>query len=82
MTGNDRENRNNQVPPREREHTGDTRERDTGDEARRLDREYTGDAVNARTDELDRELNQDADRLRRKLVTDPAETPADGEHKQ
>lgn len=35
------------------------------DEARRLDREYTGDAVNARTDELDDELHDDAEQLRR-----------------
>lgn len=36
------------------------------DEAARLDREYTGDSVNARTDELKKELNQETDRLQRK----------------
>ncbi len=39
---------------------------ENNDEARRLDREYTGDAVNARTDELDKELQQDTHRLQRK----------------
>ncbi|MEO5732544.1 MAG: hypothetical protein ABIQ87_02500 [Rubrivivax sp.] len=38
------------------------------DEAARLDRERTGDAVNARTDELKKELNQETDRLQRKYV--------------
>jgi len=38
------------------------------DEAARLDREYTGDSVNARTDELKKELNHGADQLQRKYV--------------
>lgn len=37
-------------------------------EAERLDREYTGDAVNARTDELMNELNDQTDKLRDKYV--------------
>ena len=36
------------------------------DEAARLDREYTGDAVNARTPELKEELNKETDQLKRK----------------
>lgn len=36
------------------------------DEAARLDREYTGDSVNARTDELKNELNRETDQLQRK----------------
>jgi hypothetical protein len=36
------------------------------DEAARLDREYTGDSVNARTDELKKELNRETDQLQRK----------------
>jgi len=38
------------------------------EEAARLDREYTGDSVNARTDELKKELDREADRLQRKYV--------------
>jgi len=38
------------------------------DEAARLDREYTGDAVNARTHELKEELEQETDQLQRKYV--------------
>ncbi len=38
------------------------------DEAARLDRERTGDSVNARTDELKKELDREADRLQRKYV--------------
>lgn len=36
------------------------------DEAARLDREYTGDSVNARTPELKKELKQETAQLRRK----------------
>ncbi|MDQ3617674.1 MAG: hypothetical protein M3374_03000 [Pseudomonadota bacterium] len=36
------------------------------DEAARLDREYTGDSVNARTDELKKELKRETDQLQRK----------------
>lgn len=36
------------------------------DEAARLDREYTGDAVNARTDELKKDLDRETEQLRRK----------------
>ncbi len=36
------------------------------DEAARLNREYTGNAVNARTDELEKELNRETEELRRK----------------
>lgn len=38
---------------------------DDNDEARRLDREYTGDAVNARTHELKEELNAETEQLKR-----------------
>jgi hypothetical protein len=38
------------------------------EEAARLDRERTGDSVNARTDELKKELDREADRLQRKYV--------------
>ncbi len=47
------------------------------DEAARLDRERTGDAVNARTDELQKELDREADRLQRKYV-EPGKPEADG----
>ncbi len=51
-----------------------------GEEAARLDRERTGDAVNARTDELKKELNQQAEELQRKYVE--SEKPeADGKKK-
>lgn len=36
------------------------------DEAARLDREYTGDSVNARTDELKNDLNRETHQLQRK----------------
>ncbi len=36
------------------------------DEAARLDRQYTGDAVNARTHELKQELNRETEILQRK----------------
>ncbi len=36
------------------------------DEAARLDREYTGDSVNARTDELKKELDRETEQLQRK----------------
>ncbi len=38
------------------------------DESARLDREYTGDSVNARTHELKEELEQETDQLQRKYV--------------
>lgn len=37
-------------------------------EAARLNRERTGDSVNARTDELKKELDQETDQLQRKYV--------------
>lgn len=39
-----------------------------GEEAARLDRERTGEAVNARNDALQKELNQETDQLKRKYV--------------
>ena len=36
------------------------------EEAARLDREYTGDSENARTDELKKELNRETEQLQRK----------------
>jgi hypothetical protein len=47
------------------------------DEAARLDREYTGDAVNARTDELKKELNRETEQLQRKYE-ESGEPEADG----
>jgi len=38
------------------------------DQAARLDRERTGDSVNARTDSLKKELNRETDQLKRKYV--------------
>lgn len=50
------------------------------EEAARLDRERTGDAVNARTAELKNELNQQTEELQRKYVE--SEKPeADGKKK-
>ncbi len=40
--------------------------KDNLDEAARLDRDYTGDSVNARTPELKRELDNETDQLQRK----------------
>jgi len=48
-----------------------------GDEAARLDRERTGDSVNARTDELKKELNRETEALRRKYV-DTGKQKTDG----
>lgn len=47
------------------------------DEAARLDREYTGDAVNARTHELKKELNRETDKLEQKYE-DSAKPDAEG----
>lgn len=48
----------------------------TQDEAARLDRDYTGDAVNARTDELQDDLERQAERLQRKIA-EPGKPEAD-----
>lgn len=45
---------------------GRNTENGNNDEAARLDREYTGDAVNARTDELKEELEQETYQLQKK----------------
>jgi hypothetical protein len=45
-----------------------TKNEDDHDEAARLDRQYTGDSVNARTDELKEELEQETEQLQRKYV--------------
>ncbi len=50
-----------------------------GEEAARLDRERTGEAVNARNDALQKELNQETDQLKRKY--EEAEKPGDGTQK-
>ncbi len=47
------------------------------EEAARLDREYTGDSVNARTDDLKKELDREADQLQRKFV-ESGKPEADG----
>lgn len=46
-----------------------------GEEAARLDRERTGEAVNARDDALQKELNQETDQLKRKYE-EPAKPEA------
>ena len=43
-----------------------TKNESTRDEAARLDRQYTGDAVNARTSELKQDLERRTDTLERK----------------
>ncbi len=48
-----------------------------GDEAARLDRERTGDSVNARTDKLKKELVRQTDELKRKYE-DSDKPEADG----
>lgn len=47
------------------------------DETARLDRERTGDSVNARTDELKKELERETDQLKRKYV-ESGKPQADG----
>ncbi len=47
------------------------------DEAARLDREYTGDSVNARTDELKNDLDRETHELQRKYE-DSGQPEADG----
>jgi len=47
------------------------------DEAARLDRQYTGDSVNARTHELKEELEHETDQLQRKYV-DTGKPETDG----
>lgn len=47
------------------------------DEAARLDREYTGNSVNARTDELKQELNRETEQLRRKYQESVEPEPDD-----
>lgn len=44
-------------------------------EAARLDREYTGDSVNARTDELKDDLEAETEQLKREYVE--SDKPAD-----
>lgn len=48
-----------------------------GEEAARLDRERTGESVNARTDALQKELSRETDQLKRKYE-DSAKPEADG----
>jgi len=47
------------------------------DEAARLDREYTGDSVNARTHELKKELNRETEHLQQKYE-EPEKPAAEG----
>jgi len=43
---------------------------DTNDARRELDRDYTGQAINARGDKLEDELNQETHRLQREYDSD------------